>query len=102
MYGAEENTAGALWNAPPPHMRVCLRPHMYLLLHEEFIDGLLFSHELDNQSVQVDEQGSTESTGDAAETETNRTADVTLFHVWHQTALGAIEPKVKRNKVVRV
>lgn len=30
-------------------------PLLDLLLHEEPVDGLLFPHELDNQSVQVDE-----------------------------------------------
>lgn len=30
-------------------------PLLDLLLHEELVDGLLFPHELDNQSVQVDE-----------------------------------------------
>lgn len=39
----------------------------HLLLHEEPVDGLLFPDELDNQSVQVDKQSPTETTGNAAE-----------------------------------
>lgn len=41
------------------------------LFHEESVDGLLFPHEQDKKSVQVDKQSPTKTTGNAAERERN-------------------------------
>lgn len=41
------------------------------LFHEKPVDGLLFPHELDNKSVQVDKQSPTKTTGDPAERKTH-------------------------------
>lgn len=46
---------------------------VHLLLHEESVDGLLLPDELDNQSVQVDEQGPTKTTGNTAERQRHTT-----------------------------
>lgn len=45
------------------------------LLHEESVNGLLLPDELDNQSVQVDEQRSPKATGDAADTQSHTQRD---------------------------
>lgn len=42
-----------------------------LLLHEESVDGLLLPDELDNQSVQVDKQSPTKTTGNTVDTHTH-------------------------------
>lgn len=41
------------------------------LFHEESVDGLLFPDELDNQTVQVDKQSPSKTTGNTAERETH-------------------------------
>lgn len=69
---------------------------MYLLFHEEFVDGLLFSDELDNQSVQVDEQSTTKSTSNTAEKETG-VSPILFFLTRHDEALCMI--KVKLNGI---
>ena len=53
------------------------------LFHEESVDGLLFPDELDNQTVQVDKQSPTKTTGNTAERETHTYQKVETKKVFH-------------------